>query len=101
RDTTLPAEEGLDAGALESGGARQREARIEVRRRHTDLRVGGDDDLLGLGDVRPAREQLRWEPRRHGRGRRLVQGIGRDGERRSRAATQDRERMLLVSPGAL
>ena len=49
----------LEASALsEAGGACQSEGRIEVGSCHADLGVGGNDILLGLGDVRPARQEL-------------------------------------------
>ena len=47
-------------GALEAGGTRQAEAGIELRHGHTDLGVDGNDILLGLGDVRPAPQELGW-----------------------------------------
>ena len=65
-DGALPGEERREVGALEAGGGRQHEARIELRGGDADPGVGGDDILLGNGDVRPARQKL--PPSEHTRG---------------------------------
>ena len=99
-DAALPVENGRDVGALESRGARQHEAGIELRRRHADLGIGRHEILLRLGDVRPARQELGGQARRYGGRRHLAQRIDGDREGRSGTAAQNRQCMLLVGTGS-
>ena len=80
------------ADGAEQPGDRDR--RVVERTCRTDVRVRGDEVLLGCQDVRPAREQRRREVGRNCRRRELVNGLAaRDGTRV--ASEQDRDEIFL------
>ena len=88
------AEQVVEVGARGAERAGQRDRREVLRLRRADLRVGGDQLLLGLQQVRAALEQLRGHAGGHARQRERVDAACRAGSARDcgRAGSRARSR---------
>ncbi len=79
---------------LDAEEAGQADLGKERRLGHPDARLGGDEAILGLADVRPPLEKRRWQAGRHGR-REGLPGEGPAAADTARVATeQDAEPVL-------
>ena len=82
-----------ERAALVAPARGQLDTRKQLGARHRDVRIGGDELLFGLSDVRSARQQLRRQSGEHRRALELGQCAAGHIDRLRRLADQHRERV--------
>ena len=86
---------------MDATTARQCDGREIRRTGHADLRVGGDDLLLGGLDVRPSLQERGGQAGGNVRRMRLVDQLAPTGDRRRKAPEQNADEVLLLRDPAL